>query len=171
MIWVIVVLLVIAGGGALFAESGSSAGGSIAAQPTQDTMSSDDSLDVFDFSGGSMKLSAADIAQVAANAGFSGNDLTTAVAVALAESGGNPSAYNPETAAGTPQGQGSYGLWQIYLKAHPEFSGVDLTDPNNNANAAFSVYSAAGSSFRPWSTFNNGAYQAHLVDAEGATAA
>jgi hypothetical protein len=106
-----------------------------------------------------MNLSPAQIAQYAAAAGFTGADLLTAVDIALAESGGNPAAYNPETAAsgGTPQGQGSYGLWQIYLKMHPEFSGEDLTDPQTNANAAYSIYAIAGG-FTPWSTYTSGEY-------------
>lgn len=114
------------------------------------------------------RLSAAQIAAVAGAAGFAGDDLATATAIALAESGGNPSAYNPETAAHTPAGQGSVGLWQIYRKEHPEFSDWDLTDPAQNAAAAFSVYIAAGNSFRPWSTFGNNAYQAYLPQAQGA---
>lgn len=105
------------------------------------------------------------LAQLASNAGFTGDDLQTAVAIALAESQGNPNAYNPETAAGTPQGKGSYGLWQIYLKAHPEFAGQNLYDPQTNANAAYRVYVAAGYSFSPWSTFGSGAYQAFLDQA------
>ena len=113
-------------------------------------------------------LSASQIAQLASAAGFSGDDLATAVAIAMAESGGNPKAYNPETAARTPQGQGSFGLWQIYLKAHPEFANVDLTDPATNAAAAFSVYQAAGNKFTPWSTFGNGAYANYLSQAQGA---
>lgn len=115
--------------------------------------------------GGTLDANA--IAQYAAAAGFSGSDLVTAVAVALAESGGNTQAYNPETAAGTPQGQGSFGLWQVYLKAHPEFQGWNLFDPTQNATAAFRVYSA-GSSFRPWSTFKNGAYAKYVASAQGA---
>jgi hypothetical protein len=111
-------------------------------------------------------LSPSDIAAVAQSAGFSGSDLITAVAVALAESGGNPNAYNAETAAGAPQGLGSYGLWQIYLNAHPEFAGDNLYDPAANANAAYSIYSASGGSFRAWSTFKNGAYQAFLDSAQ-----
>jgi hypothetical protein len=104
-----------------------------------------------------VNLSAAQIAQYAAAAGFTGNDLLTAVDIALAESGGNPAAYNPETAAGTPQGQGSYGLWQIYLKMHPEFAGQNLADPQTNANAAYSIYAIAGG-FTPWSTYTSGEY-------------
>ncbi len=106
-----------------------------------------------DWIGVSTKVSVQQLTQYAQNAGFTGDALTTAVAVALAESGGNPEAYNPETVAGAPLGQGSYGLWQVYLKAHPEFSAVDLYDPQANANAAFAVYTAAGNSFSPWTTF------------------
>lgn len=100
-----------------------------------------------------MKLSAAQIQMYAAAAGFSGADLATATAVALAESSGDPNVDNPE---------GSYGLWQIYLPLHPEFTGWDLHDPQTNANAAFQVYSAAGGTFRPWTTFKTGAYLAYM---------
>lgn len=109
-----------------------------------------------------MKLQIPQLVALASQAGFTGPDLATAVSIALAESGGDPQAYNPERAANTPQGYGSFGLWQIYLKAHPEFKGVNLTDPQANANAAYMVYLNAGKSFRPWSTFGNGAYLAHL---------
>lgn len=103
------------------------------------------------------KLGFADLMILAQNAGFTGPVAAIAAAVAMAESSGNPMAYNPETAAGAPQGKGSYGLWQIYLHAHPEFEGQNLYDPQTNANAAFKVYDDAGS-FKPWSTFKNDAY-------------
>jgi Lysozyme like domain len=110
---------------------------------------------------GSAILTPAQIRWYAQNAGFSGADLDTAVAVALAESSGNARIYSPEPQAGTPQGKGSYGLWQIYLQAHPEFAGQDLYDPQTNAAAAFSVYSSAGG-FSPWSAYKSGRYQAYL---------
>lgn len=103
-----------------------------------------------------MAYSAQQIAQLAYNAGFRGSALRMAVAIALAESSGNPSAYNPEAAAGTPKGSGSRGLWQIYGKAHPEYNTDAMFNPQANANAAFKVYQEAGNSFRPWSTYNNG---------------
>ena len=109
-------------------------------------------------------LSASQIAQYAANAGFSGDDLATAVAIALAESSGNPNA-NGDTNL-TPGG--SVGLWQINLAAHPEFAQVDLTDPQTNADAAYAVYVAAGYNFRPWSTYKSGAFAQYLSDAQGA---
>lgn len=106
---------------------------------------------------------AASIAVYASNAGFSGPDMATAVAIALAESSGNPNSYNPETAAkgGTPIGKGSYGLWQIYLRDHPEFAGWNLYDPQTNANAAFSIYQRKGG-FTDWSTFTQGTYAKYL---------
>lgn len=108
------------------------------------------------------KLQIPQLVALASQAGFSGPDLAIAVSIALAESGGDPQAYNPERAANTPQGYGSFGLWQIYLKAHPEYKGMNLFDPPANAMAAFSIYTAAGNSFRPWSTFKNGMYVAHV---------
>ncbi len=104
-------------------------------------------------------LTPAQIEQYAYNAGFRGDALKLAVAVALAESAGNPAAYNPELAAGTKNGSGSRGLWQIYGSAHPQYNNSAVFDPQANANAAYSVYQAAGQSFRPWSTYTNGAAQ------------
>ena len=108
------------------------------------------------------RLSPIAIAQLAANAGFTGQDLLTAVAIALAESGGNPGVVGDQNI--TPGG--SVGLWQINLRWHPEYTAAMLVDPQTNANAAYAVYRAAGNSFRPWSTFKNGAYTAHLDDAQ-----
>lgn len=108
------------------------------------------------------KLSAAGLAQLAANAGFQGNDLVTAVAIALAESGGNPGVVGDQNI--TPGG--SVGLWQINLHYHPEYTAQELVDPQTNADAAFAIYSAAGNSFTPWSTFKTGAYTAYLGSAQ-----
>lgn len=105
----------------------------------------------------------AQLQALASNAGFTGDDVNTAAAIALAESSGNPAAVGDLNL--TPGG--SIGLWQINLKAHPEYTAAQLTDPATNAAAAFSVYQAAGG-FGPWSTFNNGAYQAYLPTASGA---
>lgn len=112
---------------------------------------------------GDLQDAAAQLQQFAANAGFSGPDLATAVAIALAESSGISTKYNAETAArgGTPQGKGSYGLWQIYLKKHPEFVGWDLFDPQTNANAAYSIYSRRGG-FSDWATYNDGTFAKYL---------
>ena len=92
-----------------------------------------------------VNLSAAQIAQYASNAGFEGDDLVTAVAIALAESSGNPGAVGDN---GT-----SIGLWQIHYTVHPEFDSNQLTDPQYNANSAYSLYSRRGNSFNDWSTY------------------
>lgn len=111
-----------------------------------------------------------ELVTLAENAGFSGNDALTAAGIAMAESSGNPNAYNPETAANAPEGYGSYGLWQIYLNVHPEFAGQNLYDPNINASAAYSVWKEAGNSFDPWSTFKNNAYAKYVQPLPGLSA-
>jgi|SRR5215475_17606 len=98
------------------------------------------------------------IAAYASAAGFAGQDLTTAVALALAESGGDPNIIGH-------LGIGNdYGLWQINDHFHPEFGPnfSALLDPQTNANAAFAIYSAAGSTFQPWVTFTQGIYARYV---------
>jgi hypothetical protein len=111
------------------------------------------------------KLTGQEIMQLAADAGFDGADLSTAVAVALAESSGNPNALGDLNI--TPGG--SVGLWQVNLKYHPEYTETELLDPQTNANAAFAIYQAAGNSFTPWSTFKSGAYLAYAPQPSGAS--
>lgn len=102
-------------------------------------------------------VGSATIAYYAQTAGFSSNDLPISVAIALAESSGNPGAIN--------KAEGSYGLWQIHLIAHPEFQGWNLLDAQTNANAAYNVYTAAGQTFNPWTTFTSGKYQSFMEQA------
>jgi Lysozyme like domain len=107
-------------------------------------------------------LNAVQIAQYAMNAGWTQPDLTTAVAIALAESGGNPSAIGDQNLA--PSNGPSYGLWQINVGANPEFAGDNLTDPQTNANDAYQLYEASG--FSPWTTYKTGAYLAYVTQAQ-----
>lgn len=104
-------------------------------------------------------LTAAQIAYYAKQAGFQGNDLTTAIAVALAESSGRLTATNTNS-----NGSTDYGLWQINDKAHPDLITADAQwwSPPINAQMAFKVYSDAGNKFTPWSVFKSGAYVTHL---------
>ncbi|MGH3881056.1 MAG: transglycosylase SLT domain-containing protein [Actinophytocola sp.] len=113
------------------------------------------------------KLSPEQIAQAAHDAGFRGQDLTTSVAIALAESSGDPKAHNDVSP------DNSYGLWQINMlgalgpERRDQFdldSNRELFDPKTNAEAAFEI-SGRGDSFQPWSTFTNGAYKSHLDEA------
>jgi hypothetical protein len=103
-------------------------------------------------------LSVAQLQALAANAGFSGSALQTAVAIALAESSGNPTVVGDTNI--TPGG--SVGLMQINLAAHPQYDAADLMDPQANMDAAYQIYQAAGGSFTPWSTYNSGVYAANL---------
>lgn len=103
------------------------------------------------------KLAASQIARYASNAGFAGDDLVTAIAIALAESGGDPSI---EGDGGT-----SYGLWQIHWTVHPEFDRNKLKDPQYNANAAYALYFRRGN-FKDWTTYNTDAYAAFLNTAQ-----
>ncbi|TDP96589.1 transglycosylase-like protein with SLT domain [Labedaea rhizosphaerae] len=109
-------------------------------------------------------LSAEQIANYAYRAGFRGTGLSTAVAVALAESGGDPKAHN-----GVPP-DNSYGLWQINMigalgpdRRHQYHlkSNDELFDPATNARVANSI-SSDGHDFGPWSTYTNGAYKKYL---------
>lgn len=108
-------------------------------------------------------LTAKQIAGVAVNAGFTGTALTTAVAVALAESGGNPNAHN----GNANTGDDSYGLWQINMigsmgparrKQFDISENTQLYNPNTNASAAYAIYKQSGNSFTPWSVYKSGAY-------------
>ncbi|HEX7304753.1 type VII secretion target [Lentzea sp.] len=110
------------------------------------------------------KLSPEQIAQHARAAGFEGQGLTIAIAVALAESSGDPRAHNA-----TPPDD-SYGLWQINMlgamgpERRRQFgldSNRDLFDPRVNAKAA-NALSKDGRSWTPWSTYTNGAYRKYL---------
>jgi Lysozyme like domain/D-alanyl-D-alanine carboxypeptidase len=113
------------------------------------------------------------IAEYAYDAGFRGQSLTTAVAVALAESGGRPGSHN------TTPPDDSYGLWQVnmYGSLGPDRrrdyhlkSDSRLFDPAVNARAAFSI-SSHGTSFQPWSTYIYGQYRDHLGAARKAAQA
>lgn len=106
------------------------------------------------------------VAQYASQAGFSGLALINAVAIAMAESGGNTTAINRGT-PGNPEN--SQGLWQINLDAHPQYNGTQILDPLANAQAAYAI-SNGGSDFSPWSTWLNGAYRGFLLQATNAAA-
>jgi len=109
------------------------------------------------------KLSRDEIASLARSAGFSGGDVPIAVAVALAESGGDPKSHNP-----TPP-DNSYGLWQINMlgsmgpdrrKRFGIASNDALYDPATNARAAYSIWKESG--WKAWTTYTRGTYKKYL---------
>ena len=106
-------------------------------------------------------------------AGFSGQSLAIAKAIAMAESSGRPSAHNNNTATGDD----SYGLFQINMlgnmgparrKSFNLSSNEDLYDPATNARVAYAI-SNGGTNWGPWSTFKNGAYKKFLSSSPSAS--
>jgi lysozyme-like protein len=118
------------------------------------------------------KLSREEIATVARNAGFSGDDLNIAVAVALAESSGDPTRHNA-----TPP-DNSYGLWQINMLGamgparrtkYGLKSNDELYSPSTNARVAYAIFKESG--WKPWTTYTRGTYKQYMTgdDSNGAT--
>jgi len=103
------------------------------------------------------KIGSQEIARLAQAAGFRGADLQTAVAVALAESGGNTTATNRNT-----NGTVDTGLWQI--NSVHGFS--NLTDPATNARAAKTVLGRQG--WSAWSVFKSGKFLLYMPTAGAA---
>lgn len=104
------------------------------------------------------------IASAAQAAGFRGYDLFMAVAVALAESGGDASATNRNV-----NGSIDYGLWQINSIHKAILASGQWSNPVDNAKMAYRVYSDAGKKFTPWVTFNRGSFLPFMQRAQTAT--
>lgn len=105
----------------------------------------------------------ASLMDILKKAGFRGDALSMAYAIAMAESGGNARAHNGN--AGT--GDNSYGLFQINMlggmgperrKRYGLSSNDDLYDPLTNARIAYQM-SNGGKNWRPWSTYLRGDYK------------
>ena len=110
------------------------------------------------------------LAVAAAQAGFTGQGLRLAVAVGLAESGGNPTARSPNPPTpGCPAGSTDRGAWQLNNCYHPEVTGTCADDL---ACAAVDTYriSARGSDWTQWTTYTSGAYRGQLAAADQALA-
>lgn len=123
----------------------------------------------FQKSGGSVGTET--IAQAAYDAGFRGDNLVTAVAVALGESSGNPGATGDTTLANAKWGP-SVGLWQVRTlnnAGQGDFRNEAFlrSGIGNQAAAAFNI-SGGGSNFRPWSVYTSGAYRRYLDQARSA---
>jgi cell wall-associated NlpC family hydrolase len=119
-----------------------------------------------------------DLRGILERAGFKGQALNVAYAVAMAESEGRAKAFNGNRKTGDQ----SYGIFQINMlgKKGPErrqqfglSSNDDLFDPVLNAQIAFKM-SKGGTDWSPWSTFKRGEHRKHLggsgaqvSDAEG----
>ena len=78
-------------------------------------------------------------------------------AIAMAESSAHWSDHNSNPATGDD----SIGLWQINLRAHPQYRATNLYNIDANAQAASEV-SGGWTNATPWSTFTSGAYKQFL---------
>lgn len=107
--------------------------------------------------------------KAAYEAGFRGEPLVIAVAIAGAESSYNPAAVG-DVYLQTNKWGPSLGLWQIrtltrdYVHMEPIRAPEGLNDPYQNARAAFQI-SKSGTNFNPWSTYLDNKYQAYLEQA------
>lgn len=120
-------------------------------------------------------LTPAQIAMYAKGAGFTGEDLVTAVAIAIGESGGRTDAKGDVTLQTEKWGP-SIGLWQIRsLHAEKGTGGrrdeLANYDPGHNAATAYALYKGRGYGFADWSVYNSGAYKGHLSAARAGVSA
>lgn len=97
----------------------------------------------------------------ARGAGLSGSRLVTAVAVA-----GPESKYDPNAHALTAK-EDSRGFWQINVRAHPNWLGRNLYNPDVNARAMAEI-SGHGRNWRPWTGYTSGAYRRYVERARKA---
>lgn len=106
------------------------------------------------------------LAAVASQAGFTGAGLTLAVAIALAESGGDTEAslFNDPTSS-CPDGSTDRGLWQINDCWHSEFTDDVCYDALGCARAAY-VISNHGGDWSPWTTYKTESYKQFMPRAE-----
>lgn len=107
-------------------------------------------------------LDAKDVAAIAHRAGWRGDDITIAVAVARAESGWNPKAVNNKNANGSVD----YGLFQINTVHEAILASGNWADPEDNAKMAFQVWTDAGRKWGPWVTYWSGSYKKYLEEVE-----
>lgn len=104
---------------------------------------------------------------LARSAGWTGMDVYRAVAVALAESSGDPN-----VTSANPDGGTNVGLWQLDTKGvGAGYTVRQLQDPLTNASVAWRGWNADGNTFtKQWATAVNGTAAAHMVQASGGAA-
>lgn len=111
-----------------------------------------------------MAVADVEIARAALAGGWPQDKVATAVAVALAESGGEPTATNKND-----NGTTDYGLWQINSIHKADLDSGNWQNPTDNARMAYNVFRRAGNSFSPWYAYRSGKHYAYM--SRGALAA
>lgn len=114
------------------------------------------------------KVSDARIALAAVRGGFPADEIATAVAINLAESGGDPLAVGVNNGGPAP-GSRDLGGWQLndhywaaLLALH------DWRDLDQNALMACDIWRDAGQSWTPWATFKSESYVKFLTRGQAA---
>lgn len=111
------------------------------------------------------------LSKILSDAGFTGDDLKTGMAVTLAESRGNPKAKNNTAGCGTNKDgttARAIGLMQICtvnagvagFSSDPQTFETQMMDAESNAKAGRAILSSQG--WGAWETFSNGAYRKYL---------
>lgn len=117
-----------------------------------------------------MRLTYLQVAKLALDAGFRGQDAITVVAIAKGESDFETTATNFNHATGDH----SYGLLQINMHNNlgPERrakynlpNNEALFDPATNFRVGFALYKAQGNKFTDWSVYTSRAYLAYMSGA------
>lgn len=101
-------------------------------------------------------LSYQQLTAYAQQAGFDAAQVPVIVAIALAESGGDPLAHNTNT-----DGSIDRGVLQINSTQHAEVSNAVAYDPASAFQVAYTI-SQQGTNFNPWVTYTNGMYSQYL---------
>ncbi len=109
------------------------------------------------------KLTDVELARLVTDAGFANREV--AIAVILAESGGDPLAKNVNSPTSIDRG-----LWQISSKWHPEVADDCAYDPACSTQKAKRI-SNGGVDYTQWTAFTKGTYAQFIPRAQSALAA
>jgi len=95
-------------------------------------------------------------------------DSDVALAVAMAESGFNTSAYGDRNNKLAPEG--SRGLFQINTAVHKDkLAGRDVNNWKDNIDIAREIYDERGGSWQPWGAYTDGRYNEFLEQGNNAS--
>ncbi len=114
-----------------------------------------------------LRVDPVELAGALYRAGFPIADIPVMIAIAYAESGLDPLAHNP-------RGEDSWGVFQINLRAHPQWTVEQATNPETASQLAYQLYQGRIASqgfnarFNDWSVYLYGQYQNYLTQARQA---
>jgi hypothetical protein len=110
------------------------------------------------------KYSQAEVKGLLGQAGWPSDLIEKMSAIIMGESSGYACAHNG-------CGEDSWGLGQVYVTVHPEYSASDMCDPIKNLRACLAIYNARGggnAGFNAWGAYSSGRYLAYMGQGGGA---